>query len=183
MRRLFPLMCLCSLLSGCGCGPYDDVDFAAYIVGSHLGNYENCSGKGYIPGQNEAEPMTTEASEEGCEPGQITLVIENNTDTDWDNVKVLSLALLNKEGEIVGNPPIYGIFRVPENEPFDGRVPAQTAMTLRIDFQGPDDLSEIYGDDSTSYAGVPCEITIENDQEQLVIDPTTTSPYNESAAT
>lgn len=179
MRRLFPFVILWSLLSGCGCGPYEDVDFAAYIVGSHLGNYTACPGEGYMPGQNESEPMTEE--DEGCEPGQLTLVIENNTETDWENVQILSLALLNKDGEIVGNPPIYGIFRVPENEPFDGRIPAHTVMTLRIDFQGPADLSEIYGDDSANYTGVPCEITIDNGQEMLVIDPTTAPPFSGAA--
>ena len=182
MRRLLPFAILCCLLSGCGCGPYEEVDFAAYILGSHLGDYTACPGQGYIPGQDEPDPVATQApEEEGCRPGQVTLVIENNIETHWEDVQILSITLLNKDAEIVGTPPIHGVFKVPENEPFDGRVRSNRSIALRIDFQGPEDPGEVYGDDSASYTGVPFNITIDNGQELLVIDPTTAAPDNGAA--
>lgn len=125
------------------------------FVSGHLGNYRDCPGDGYTgdqalggagdrggvsPQGDIAEGACPEdvACEPilNCEDAQATVNVSNSGDADALGLQVDRVELYNSLGELVAELPV--IATTEAGAAFDGQLDVDETLTLRIDFQGPE---------------------------------------------
>lgn len=154
----------------------------AVFVAGHLGNYMDCPGDGYSErsassGQaNEpaagapagdfapCEPSEGEDSCNygplNCEAAQFTINISNTGKLAAEGISIDAIALLDENGTIVATLPLIGAVDANTGETFDGNLAIDEEVTLRVDYQGPEDISEFIPSENRWSGSAKLRITI-----------------------
>jgi hypothetical protein len=176
------------LLSACGAteledpergGSADDSTVGLTFVSGHFGSYWDCPEDAFQAQSNERRDAAPPQGEPGvvagdcaddtdcggflnCSSAQLTLQIENTGEAEIRGIHVREIQVLDQDGEVAATLPVLTVDTV-EMDGFQGRLGAGTTATLRIDFQGPQQLREILGDGTDR---APVRVIIEVDEQK-----------------
>ena len=152
----------------------------AVFVAGHLGNYMDCPGDGY----SEQNPSSADEPARGapagdfapcepvegedtcnygplnCEAAQFTINISNDGEIAAEGVSIETIAMLDVDGNIVATLPLIDAVDANTGEPFDGNLAVGEEITLRVDYQGPEDISEFIPDENRWSGSAKLRITI-----------------------
>lgn len=161
--------------------PQGDASFDAIFVSGHLGNYLECPDEGYSHAEAEEDaafaPCQQGAECGGplnCEGAQLTIKLVNDGMGAVAGVSVDELALLGDDGSVAVTLPVIDVIDVATGEVFDGHLDAGEELIVRIDYQGPTQLSEFIsegnGAGSFEYPqSAPVRVTFGADQHEDVV--------------
>ncbi len=163
---------------------------AIYVAG-HLGNYLDCPADGYTensgPGGGNAAGRAAPADEDfagdcapsedgggcsgplNCEQAQFTVKLVNSGDTAGAAIAIEKIALLGADGEVAATLPLIGMVDTATGEAFGGTLEAGAEVTLRVDYQGPVDISEFLPDESRWNGSATMEVTFGSDNHPNVV--------------
>lgn len=169
-----------------------DAALDAFYVSGHLGNYSSCPEKGYDPSGSDIqagaprEPGLEQGDcAEGftcgpiynCEEAQLTLQLSNEamSPSVAREVTVKKIELLDEEGMVRAELPVRQIVEVTSQQPFDGQLDIGEEVQVRVDYEGPVNLSELLQDEDapnrTYYYEARLRITVEAENaEEVVIE-------------
>lgn len=145
------------------------------FVSGHLGNYLDCPGDGYTASSGDSAGRAAPSSDaafapcpEGetcnytlnCEDAQATVRLSNISVEDVRDLQVEKIELLDGNGHVRAELPWMSTTDTTDSSSFDGQVDGGEELDLRIDFQGPADVSEFVKDEET----VKIRITFDSDE-------------------
>ncbi len=151
--------------------PGKEASLKATYLSGNLGSYWDCPDQGYqksaddapaskqgAPGlvAGDAAPCEPTADEDSCgnfgplncEEAQITLRLNNAGMNGATGVKIKEIQLLDDNNRVRASFPILGTFRADDDTRFDGLLDPGATTNLRVDFQGPYDLSSLLYEDT-----------------------------------
>ncbi|MEC9440081.1 MAG: hypothetical protein VYE40_03145 [Myxococcota bacterium] len=159
----------------------------AVFVAGHLGNYMDCPGDGYSENTSSAdepargapagdfapcEPVegedTCNYGPLNCEAAQFTINITNDGQLAAQGVSIDSIAMLDVDGNIVATLPLIDAVDANTGEAFDGNLAVGEEITLRVDYQGPEDISEFIPSENRWSGSAKLRITIGADNHEDV---------------
>jgi hypothetical protein len=155
----------------------------AFVAG-HFGSYWDCPEDAFGGDEGAPEPVAdSDSSCAGpgpcgplnCEPGQVTLQIQNVGEEAIQGLHIAELQALGSDDEVIAVLPVLSVDAT-DMEDFDGSIGAGETATLRIDFQGPRTLRELV--EEGIYA-TPVRVIIEVDDQddaELTTPPIESSP-------
>lgn len=168
-------------------------DLDGVFVSGHLGNYLDCRNQGYTESsdsrQGKAAPSepagdaafgpapcepdtecTYDYAPLNCEDAQFTIELSNKGELPARGVAIERIELLDDRGRVLTTLPWISTTDANTLETFDGRVEPGEKFLLRVDFQGPQNLSEFYPDAPTGFYGgsAKLRIIITSDNEQTL---------------
>lgn len=121
-------------------------------VSGHLGNYMDCPGDGFVADASYAEPDVAagaaapcEAGDDSCggplncEDGQVTIRLTNTGQARVTGLQIERLELFDLEGTARAVLPLIKTADIDGGQAFDGTLEPGEEVTLRVDFQGPED--------------------------------------------
>ena len=134
------------------------------FVSAHFGGYWDCPDEAFGAAAMDAARSDADCdSEEGacgplnCEPGQVTLQIDNVGDAAAEGIEIRAVEVLDAEGEVAATLPVLSVDTV-EFDGFDGRVDAGETTIIRVEFQGPMTLRSLMG---PGVHQAPLKVTLE----------------------
>lgn len=137
---------------GTQCEPDPRVDpvIDGVFVSAHLGNYASCPEDGYTAdGSDALVSVDSDGAfapcqegeicdyEMNCEDGQFTLQLTNSGSATATGISIEKIELFNSLGESVATLPTIAFIDTATDESFDGSLDSGEVVTLRVDFQGP----------------------------------------------
>lgn len=156
----------------------------AIFVGGHLGNYMDCpedgyterdsaqkgapAGQDFAPCEASADAANSCGGPLNCEAAQFTIKLTNMGDAGAAGVSIETIAMLNSDGDVVATLPLIGAVNTDTQQPFDGTLAAGAEVTLRVDFQGPQDISEFIPEENSWSGKAVLEITVGADNHEDV---------------
>lgn len=155
-------------------------DLEAIFLSGHLGGYADCPDEGYTeaggassdedsrgaPGAGDCAPP--EPGEDsggcggfwGCEGAQFTLKLVNNGEAKAVGISFESIGLLGDDGDVAAILPFIGMTDAMSGGDFDGELEVGEEVTLRVEFLGPEDISEFVPSQNRWSGGAALEITV-----------------------
>lgn len=136
--------------NGVSCEQAEKAELQGVFVSGHLGNYSDCPEDGWTDDTtigSDRAPAEGDIAEGACAPGtectpilncevaQATINLSNVGEALGTGVQVDRLELFNDDGEMVAELPVIAVDE--SGATFDGEVAIDETVTLRIDFQGP----------------------------------------------
>lgn len=125
------------------------------FVSGHLGNYMDCPADGYggddASSRGAADFAPCEAGDDSCggplncEGAQMTVRV-TNSGAELTSVEVTKVELYSMDGVLLGELPVANVVDASDSTTFDGQIGEGESVDLRIDFQGPADLSQLVAD-------------------------------------
>jgi hypothetical protein len=170
-----------ALLTACGVEEYQEpggegglnpptqstLDLA--FVSGHFGSYWDCPDDAF---GDEPVAVGAESSVAGdcddpcgplnCESAQVTLLVENVGDEAISGLHVVEIQVLDSEGEVHTRLPVLAVDAL-DLDGFEGSIEAGVTATLRVDFQGPQSISDLLGE---SVYEAPVRVIIEVDSQE-----------------
>jgi len=164
-------------------------DLDGVFVSGHLGNYTDCRDQGYTEadGQDRASAPANDAdvgfgacqpTDDGdgscgsyplnCEDAQFTIELSNKGEITARGVSIERIELLDENGRVLTSFPLIQTVDTDTLEAFDGRVEPTEKLILRVDFQGPGNLSEFYPSAAGFQSSSRLRIIITSDNEQTL---------------
>ena len=186
MKHLISMISLLGLVStfpACLLQKPDALD--GFYVSGHLGTYFDCRDEGYTEREESAKrssepsgdiaegacaPPEDELDSEyscgggplNCQAAQVTLRLSNTSTVDIEGISIDTLDLIGDDDKVAATLPLIevidsdGLF-------FDGKLAAGEEVVLRIEFQGPSDLSEFLPNQNTYNGDAVIEVGISAD--------------------
>lgn len=155
------------------------------FVSGHLGNYMDCPGDGYSGDLDEAARSSdapegdagacspgVECGPLNCEDGQVTLRLVNGGELTVDGLQLERVELLDENGRYVADLPLINVSNTVDGGAFDGELEPAEEVDLRVDFLGPEDLTELTGASDHQDSGF-IRITFEADDHRDIVIPST----------
>jgi hypothetical protein len=161
----------------------------AIFVAGHLGNYMDCPGDGYseasgddagraAPADGDFAAGDCAPAEDGgggcfgplnCEQAQLTIKLVNSGDTAGTAISIERIALLDANGAVTATLPLIGAVDTATGEDFEGTLEAGADVTLRVDYQGPADITEFLPDENRWNGSAILEVTFGSDNHPDVV--------------
>lgn len=129
------------------------------FVSGHLGNYMDCPAEGF-PNASEGAGARAEAADFApcpedqadscggplnCEGAQMTVRI-TNTGAPLTGVTITKIELYSMDGVMLGELPMGSVQDATANASFGGSIDDGESADLRIDFTGPENLTQLIAD-------------------------------------
>ena len=165
----------------------------ASFVSGHLGNYQDCPEDGYRAQPDGASDQSSGISQgdcaddqcgsfNSCEKASAILKLSNGGDNDAIGILVQKIELKDESGSTLATLPLESVTLL-DNSQFSGKVGVDDSPSIRVDFQGPVNLSELVSNDEDStYERIAAPIAIihitlsaDNADDVIVISPVATS--------
>lgn len=157
----------------------------AVFVAGHLGNYVDCPEDGYTERSAARSAPAGEAADGAfapcedadaeycggplnCEAAQLTIRVTNDGDAAASGLSVETIALLGEDGQVAATLPLIDAVDVNTGESFDGELAVGEEVTLRVDYQGPQDISEFIPSQNRWSGSAILEITLGADNHEDV---------------
>ena len=160
--------------NGTSCEQLSKPALSGVFVSGHLGNYRDCPGDGWT------EPVVVGSGSEGaapaegdiagdcgaestncqpvlnCEDASATINVTNLGEGLAEGVQVDRVELFNDDGDLVATLPVLEVMEA--GAAFDGEISTDESVTLRIDFQGPQDAYSLLSTgDGSSDRGISAD--------------------------
>ena len=135
------------------------------FVSGHLGNYRDCPDDGYSPQSTDSSSEPAPGADAdfaachpddqdcndtllNCEQAQLTVSLSNAGDAAATGLQADRVELYNLDGDKVADLPVIEVTE--SNAAYDGDLETQETLSLRIDFQGPQNPYQLLDTSSSS---------------------------------
>ena len=161
----------------------------AIFVSGHLGNYDACPDEGYTEaggedaragGAPDGDEFAGDCAPDesggcgtgfNCESALMTFTLENAGQVAAEGVSIEKIEILDDAGEVAAILPLIEVYDSATNEVYGGGVGTDEPVQIRIEFQGPMDVSEFVESQSRYFGSAVLRVTFSaDDHDDIVVD-------------